>query len=220
MMRIRLSCIQPHPHGAILRYFLSMVNLFLCSSTNYFKNQLLERIIVRNLGDDEEDKPNIMRVLERKEMHTSRWRSYPIQNRKVYHTIGRAHDRSCGPLLLGFVAFIESDSGRGRASVGGEAVVHGGWWWSQGSTGDGARRRGCRRYASRQISAGGGGSAKYQVRVRGRVGGFTAGDCRGGWGGGSGDTSIRRWQGGVVRRLAGMEGAELADMAEAEVGGG
>jgi hypothetical protein len=39
-------------------------------------------------------------------------------------------------------------------------------------------------------------------------------------GGGSGDTSIRRCQGGVVRRLAGMEGAELADMAEAEVGGG
>jgi hypothetical protein len=36
---------------------LNMVNSFLCSSTNYFKNRLLpnDLIIVRNHGDDEED---------------------------------------------------------------------------------------------------------------------------------------------------------------------
>jgi hypothetical protein len=56
-MRTCLSWIQPHPHGAILRYFLNMVNLFLCSSTIYFLNRLLpnDLIIVRNHGDDEED---------------------------------------------------------------------------------------------------------------------------------------------------------------------
>jgi hypothetical protein len=38
MMRICLSWIQPHSHGAILRHLLNMVNSFLCSSTNYFEN--------------------------------------------------------------------------------------------------------------------------------------------------------------------------------------
>jgi hypothetical protein len=38
MMRTCLSWIQPHPHVAIRRNFLNMVNSFLCSSTKYFKN--------------------------------------------------------------------------------------------------------------------------------------------------------------------------------------
>jgi hypothetical protein len=44
-----------------------MVNLFLCSFTNYFENRLLPKdlIIVRNHGDDEEDEPDIKRALER-----------------------------------------------------------------------------------------------------------------------------------------------------------
>jgi hypothetical protein len=33
--------LQPHPHGAILRHFLSMINSFLFSATNYFENRLL-----------------------------------------------------------------------------------------------------------------------------------------------------------------------------------
>jgi hypothetical protein len=57
MMRMCLSWIQPHPHGAILRHLLNMVNSFLYSSINYFENRLLSNdlIIVRNYGDDEED---------------------------------------------------------------------------------------------------------------------------------------------------------------------
>jgi hypothetical protein len=68
MMRTYLSWIQPHPHGAILRHLLNTVNLFLCSSTNYFENRLLpnDLIIVRNHGDDEEeDKQDTKKVLER-----------------------------------------------------------------------------------------------------------------------------------------------------------
>jgi hypothetical protein len=66
-MRTCLSWIQPHPHGAILRHLLNMVNSFLCSSTNYFENRLLPNdvIIVRNHGDDEEGKRDIKRVQER-----------------------------------------------------------------------------------------------------------------------------------------------------------
>jgi hypothetical protein len=66
-MRTCLSWIQPHPHGAILRHFLNMVNSFLCSSTNYFEKRLLpnDLIIVRNHGDDEEDKRDIKMALER-----------------------------------------------------------------------------------------------------------------------------------------------------------
>jgi hypothetical protein len=57
MMRTCLSCVQPRPHGAILRHLLNTVNSFLCSSTNYFENRLLPNnlIIVRNHRDDEED---------------------------------------------------------------------------------------------------------------------------------------------------------------------
>jgi hypothetical protein len=44
-----------------------MVNSFLCSATNYFDNRLLpnDLIIVRNHGDDVEDKRDIKRALER-----------------------------------------------------------------------------------------------------------------------------------------------------------
>jgi hypothetical protein len=57
MMRTYLSWIQPYPLGVILRHLLNTVNSFLRASTNYFENQLLpnDLIIVRNLGDDEED---------------------------------------------------------------------------------------------------------------------------------------------------------------------
>jgi hypothetical protein len=67
VMRTCLSWIQPHPHGAILRHLLNMVNSFLCSSTNYFENRLLSNdfIIVRNHENDEEDERDIKRALER-----------------------------------------------------------------------------------------------------------------------------------------------------------
>jgi hypothetical protein len=67
MMGTSLSCIQPYPHVAILRHLLNTVNSFLCSSTNYLQNPLLpnDLIIIRNHGDDEEDKQDIKRALER-----------------------------------------------------------------------------------------------------------------------------------------------------------
>jgi hypothetical protein len=57
MMRTFLSCIQPHPYGAIVSHLLNMVNSFLCSSTSYFDNRLPpnDLIIVRNDGDDDDD---------------------------------------------------------------------------------------------------------------------------------------------------------------------
>jgi hypothetical protein len=50
-----------------VRHLLNTVNLFLFSSTNYFKNRLLHNdlIIVRNHGDDEEDERDINMALER-----------------------------------------------------------------------------------------------------------------------------------------------------------
>jgi hypothetical protein len=67
MIRTCLSWIQLHPYGAILRYLLNTANSFLCSSTNYFENQLLpnDLIIVWNHRDDENDKCNIKMVQER-----------------------------------------------------------------------------------------------------------------------------------------------------------
>jgi hypothetical protein len=55
-MRTSLTWIQPHHHGAILRHILNTINLFLCSSVNYLKNQLLpnDLIIVWNNRDDED----------------------------------------------------------------------------------------------------------------------------------------------------------------------
>jgi hypothetical protein len=62
-----------------------MVNSFLCSSTNYLENRLLpnELIIVWNHEDDEEDKWDIKRVLERQGERTSRWNSNSIWNSRV-----------------------------------------------------------------------------------------------------------------------------------------
>jgi hypothetical protein len=67
MMGTCLSCIQPYPHVAIIRHLLYTVNSFLCSSTNYFQNRLVpnDLIIIRNHGDDEEDKRDIKRDLKR-----------------------------------------------------------------------------------------------------------------------------------------------------------
>jgi hypothetical protein len=67
MIRTFLSWIQLHPHIAILGHLSNTVNLFLCSSTNYFDNSLLpnDLIIVRNHGDDDEDERDIKRALER-----------------------------------------------------------------------------------------------------------------------------------------------------------
>jgi hypothetical protein len=66
-MRTSIARIQPHPHGAILRHISNTVISFLCSFINYLENRLLpnDLIIVRNHGDDEEDKQDIKRVLER-----------------------------------------------------------------------------------------------------------------------------------------------------------
>jgi hypothetical protein len=85
--RICISWIQPHPHEAILIHHLNTVNLFLCSSTNYFENRLLpnDLIIIRK------NEMMMMRTnwtskgrWRGKEMCTSRWRSNPIQNFKVW----------------------------------------------------------------------------------------------------------------------------------------
>jgi hypothetical protein len=67
MIRTFFSWIQPHPHGTILWHLINTVNLFLCSSINYFDNRLLpnDLIIIRNHGDDEEDEQDIKRALER-----------------------------------------------------------------------------------------------------------------------------------------------------------
>jgi hypothetical protein len=66
-MRTCLSWIQPHPHGAILRHLLNMINSLLCPSTQYFENRLLpnDLIIVVNHGDYKEDEGDIKRALER-----------------------------------------------------------------------------------------------------------------------------------------------------------
>jgi hypothetical protein len=68
MTKTCLLWIQTHPHVAIWVHLLNTVNSFLYSSTKYFKKWLLPNnlIIVRNHGDDEEDKQDIKRVLERK----------------------------------------------------------------------------------------------------------------------------------------------------------
>jgi hypothetical protein len=85
MMRTCLSWIQPHPHGAILRDLLNTVNSFLCSSTNYFENQLLpnDLIIVRNHEDDGRTNRISRGHWRGKEMRTTRWISNPIQNSRV-----------------------------------------------------------------------------------------------------------------------------------------
>jgi hypothetical protein len=99
MMRTYLSWIQPHRHGAILRHLLSMVHSFLCSSTNYFENRLLpnDLIIVRNHGDDEEDKLDSNMVLERQgDAHIK----VEIQSNSEFQNLTMSPTRSLGPPRL------------------------------------------------------------------------------------------------------------------------
>jgi hypothetical protein len=94
-----LSWIQPHPHVAIRRHLLNMVNLFLCSSTKYFENRLVpnDLIIVRNIRDDEEDKQDIKRVLERQgDAHNK----VEIQFNWKFQSLTSSPTRSPGPPRL------------------------------------------------------------------------------------------------------------------------
>jgi hypothetical protein len=96
MIKTWLSWIQSHPHGAILRHLLNMVNLFLCSSTNYFDNRLLHNdlIIVRNHGDDEEDEWDIKRMLERQgDAHIK----VEIQSNSEFPSLTLSPTQSLGP---------------------------------------------------------------------------------------------------------------------------
>jgi hypothetical protein len=85
-MRTCLSWIQPHPHGAILRHLLNMVNSFLCFSTKYFENRLLpnDLFIIWNHGDDAEDEWDIRGCWRGKVMRISRWRSNPVRNSREF----------------------------------------------------------------------------------------------------------------------------------------
>jgi hypothetical protein len=74
MMRTSLAWIQPHQHGVIPRHILNTVNSFLCCYFNYLENQLVPNnlIIVRNLGDDEEDVWDTKDELEiKRDMHNN-----------------------------------------------------------------------------------------------------------------------------------------------------
>jgi hypothetical protein len=98
-MRTCFSWIQPQPHGPILRYFLNMVNSFLCNSINYFKNLLLpnDLIIVRNHGDDEEDERDIKRALERQgNVHIK----VEIQSNSEFQSLTSSPTRCPGPPRL------------------------------------------------------------------------------------------------------------------------
>jgi hypothetical protein len=95
-MRTYLSWIQPHPHGAIQRNLLNMVNSLLCFSTNYFENRLLpnDLIIVSNHGDHEEDKQDIKRVLERQgDAHIK----VEIQSNLEFQSLTSSPTQSPGP---------------------------------------------------------------------------------------------------------------------------
>jgi hypothetical protein len=91
-----LSWIQLHPHIAILGHLSNTVNLFLCSSTNYFDNSLLpnDLIIVRNHGDDDEDERDIKRALERQgDGHIK----VEIQSNFEFQSLTLSPTRSPGP---------------------------------------------------------------------------------------------------------------------------
>jgi hypothetical protein len=96
MIRAYLSWIQPHPHGVILRHLLNTVNLFLCTSTNYFENRLLpnDLIIVRNNGDDEKDEWDIKRALVRQ---GDVYIKVEIQSNSEFHCLTLCLTRSIGP---------------------------------------------------------------------------------------------------------------------------
>jgi hypothetical protein len=73
-----------------------MINSFLCSSTKYFENRLLpnDLIIVRNHGDDEEDKHDIKRALERQgDVHIK----VEIQSNSEFQTLTSSPTRRPGP---------------------------------------------------------------------------------------------------------------------------
>jgi hypothetical protein len=91
--------------GVIYRCLLSMdkslntVNLFLCSSTNYFENRLLPNnlIIVRKYRDDEENEWDIKRVLERQgDAHIKE----EIQSNLGFHSLTSSPTQSTGPPRL------------------------------------------------------------------------------------------------------------------------
>jgi hypothetical protein len=76
-----------------------MVNSFLYSSTNYFENRLLpnDLIIVRNHGDDEEDKLDSNKVLERQgDAHIK----VEIQSNSEFQNLTMSPTRSLGPPRL------------------------------------------------------------------------------------------------------------------------
>jgi hypothetical protein len=85
-MRAFVVWIQPHPHGAIIRHISNMVISFLCSSVNYLENRLQpnDLIIVRDHENDEEDNETSRGRWRGKERSTSRWRSNPIRNSRVW----------------------------------------------------------------------------------------------------------------------------------------
>jgi hypothetical protein len=102
MMRTFLSCIQPHPYGAIVSHLLNMVNSFLCSSTSYFDNRLPpnDLIIVRNDRDDDDDEQDIKRVLERQEdAHIK----VEIQSNSEFQSLTSSPTQSSGPHRLHIV---------------------------------------------------------------------------------------------------------------------
>jgi hypothetical protein len=99
MMRKSVAWIQPHPHGAILRCISNTVISFLCSFINHLENRLLSNdlIIVRNHGDDEEDKRDINRALERQgDAHIK----VEIQSNSEFQSLTSSPTRSSGPLWL------------------------------------------------------------------------------------------------------------------------
>jgi hypothetical protein len=99
LMRTCVSCIQPNPHGAILRHLLNTVNSFLCSSYNYFENRLLpnDLIIVRNHGDDEEDERDMKRALERQ---GDAYIKVEIQSNSEFQSLTMSPTRSLGSSRL------------------------------------------------------------------------------------------------------------------------
>jgi hypothetical protein len=99
MMRASLSWIQPHPHKAILRHILNTVNSLLCSSTNYFENQLLPNnlIIVRNHGDDQEDDWDIKGAQERQ---GDAYIKMEIKSNSEFHSLTLSPSRGLGPPWL------------------------------------------------------------------------------------------------------------------------
>jgi hypothetical protein len=95
-MRTSLVRKQPHPHGAILRHILNIVNSFLCSFANYLENRLLpnDLISVRNHGDDEEDIHESKDMLESpKDVHNK----VEIQTNSEFQSLTLSPTRSPRP---------------------------------------------------------------------------------------------------------------------------